>query len=374
MSEMMVPGQTIGIIGGGHLARLLTLSAKSLGFNVGILDENQQCAAAKIADWHIAAPLNDERALIEMAERSDLVTFEGEQTSVEKISMLEEYISIPQGSELLAITKNKLLEKSFLDTLNINIVPYATIVLPLDMEKAIDEIGFPCLLKTTQYVPGVDNQIFIKTSSEMSQALPLLATGPCILEAVICPGKKISVIVARNQQEHMAIFPFSEVVETEEGIYQSTKTPFVFEVEEMEEEALRIVKHIAQDINLSGVMVIELLITELGTIYVTDLYSRPHISGNYSIDACEFSQYELHIRGLCNWPLPEVTLIQPAYSSAIYGQHLLPIYKEIQYHPSWHFHFYGKLNPKPNRLMGHITVMHSTLEALDEEIEKIDLF
>lgn len=374
LTEMIVPGQVIGIIGGGEIARMLTLAAKSMGFQVGILDPLQGCPASQIADWQMIGDSSDSEALLKMADKCDVLTFEieNENEDMDILTVVEDIVSVPQGSEFLAITQDRLLEKSFLDTMNINIAPYATIVLPTDIEEAITEIGFPCVLKTTQGGYKNKQQYILYNPSDIANSLPLLHTGPCLLESYIPYEQAISVVIAGNKQGEISLFPFSEnqyVDAKLEKTIMPARLP-----DDILEEAKRTARLIAKEINLCGVMGIELFITDIGGIYVNELIPRPHRSGYYSIEACNFSQFEMHIRGICNWPLPEIKVVSPAITLNILGQQLLSTYKQIQHYPSWHFHFYGKLNPKPDRYMGHITILTDEIEPTLEEINNINIW
>ena len=262
LTEMIVPGQVIGIIGGGEISRMLTLAAKSMGFQVGILDPFKGCPASQIADWQMIGDSSDSEALLKMADKCDVLTFEVENEDMDTLTVIEDIVSVPQGSEFLAITQDRLLEKSFLDTMNINIAPYATIVLPTDIEEAITEIGFPCVLKTTQGGYKNKQQYILYNPSDIANSLPLLHTGPCLLEAYIPYEQEISVVIAGNRQGEIRMFPFSE------NQYVGTKLEKTIMParlsDDILEEAKRTAHLIAQEINLCGVMGIELFITDNG--------------------------------------------------------------------------------------------------------------
>lgn len=369
---MIVPGQIIGIVGGGELARMLALAAKSMGFQIGVLDPLQGCPAAQIADWQIVGDYNDTDALLQMAEKCNVLTYEQETVDVDTLALIENIVPVPQGSEFLAITQDRLLEKSFLDTMNINISPYATIVLPSDIGEAVGEIGFPCVLKTTQGGYKQKQQFVLNTAKDVKASLSLLQTGPCILEAWIPYEQAISVMVAGNEQGDISVFPFAEN-RYENGVLRMSVVPSRLPKEALK-EAKRIAKSIARELNLRGVMGIEMFVTDIGGIYVNELAARPHGSGHYSIEACNFSQFEMHIRGICNWPLPKIKLLSSAITMNVMGQQLLNTYKQIALKPNWHFHFYGKLNPKHGRYMGHVTILTNDIEKTLEEVKETGIW
>ena len=148
--KSLKPGSVIGIVGGGQLGRMMAISAKEMGFRVGVLDPTEDCPAAQVADWHIVAAYDDILALQELAKRCEVITYEFENVSVEALNNILPFANVPQGTDLLAITQDRLLEKSFLEDNNVVIAPYEVIINPTDIQDAIDRIGFPCVLKTTR--------------------------------------------------------------------------------------------------------------------------------------------------------------------------------------------------------------------------------
>lgn len=368
LSDLVIPGQTIGIVGGGQLGRMMSLAAKSMGFKVGILDPVDNCPAGQVADWQIQANYNDEVALVKMAERCDVITYEFENVDVNTLQIIEKIVPVPQGSELLAITQDRILEKAFLESINVNIAPYATIVVVSNIEESIDAIGFPCVLKTTRGGYDGKGQHVMFSMSDIQGCLPLLKQGTCVLEAWIPFEKEISVMVAANGLDEVSVFPVVENIHRRNILHQTIAPAKISK--DVAEEAQRVARQIAKQLNLRGVLGIEMFVTDNGFIYVNELAPRPHNSGHYSIEACNFSQFEAHLRGVCNWPLAPVSLLSPAIMVNILGEHLIESMAEIPSQPDWHFHYYGKAESKAQRKMGHITVLtddiEETLQQMDE--------
>lgn len=365
------PGSTIGIIGGGQLGKMLTMSAKKMGFQVGVLDPAENCPTAQIADWHILAAYDDVLALEEMAKRSDVVTYEFENVNVEALSTITSLVSVPQGTDLLAITQDRLMEKSFLEANNIVIAPYSTIISPTDIQEAIESIGYPCVLKTTRGGYDGKGQYVLRSMSDLAPSMNLLREGTCELEAWIPFEKELSIMVAGNGRE-ITTFPIVENIHKNNILHQTIATANISK--EVAEEVTRIAKVIAKAVNLHGVLAIEIFLTESGSIYVNELAPRPHNSGHYSIEACNMSQFDAHIRGVCGWPLGEVRLLTPAIMVNILGEDLEKTYQQIEQQPLWQFHYYGKKESKTGRKMGHITIVTDDLEKTKEEIEKTNVW
>lgn len=366
-----MPGATIGIIGGGQLGRMLTMSAKKMGFQVGVLDPAENCPTAQIADWHILADYDDVLALEEMARRSDVVTYEFENVNVEALAAITEQVPVPQGTDLLAITQDRLLEKSFLEANNIVIAPYSTIISPTDIQEAIESIGYPCVLKTTRGGYDGKGQYVLKDMTDLAPSMNLLRSGTCELEAWIPFEKELSVIVAGNGQE-FTTFPIVENIHRNNILYQTIAPANI--LPDVANEIARIAKVIAKAVNLHGVLAIELFLTESGSIYVNELAPRPHNSGHYSIEACNMSQFDAHIRGICGWPLGEVKLLSSAIMVNILGEELEKSYQQIMKQPQWQFHFYGKEEAKAGRKMGHVTIATDDIEKTKKEIDATNVW
>lgn len=360
------PGQTIGIVGGGQLGRMMALSAKSMGFRIGILDPTEDCPAAQVADWQIIADYADLRALEQMATRCQVITYEFENVDVTALEHIKQVVRVPQGTDLLAITQDRLLEKSFLEANNIIIAPYATIVHPTDIQDSIDSIGYPCVLKTTRGGYDGKGQYVLYSRADLAPSMDLLREGTCVLEAWIPFEKEISVLVAGNGNGDITVFPVVENVHRNNILHQ-TIAPAAID-SEVAKEAQRIARVIADAIGLAGVLAVEMFVTPAGGIYVNELAPRPHNSGHYSIEACSMSQFEAHIRGIAGWPLAEVKLLSEAVMVNVLGDELAETEDLIAEKPSWHFHYYGKHEAKNGRKMGHITIL---TEDRDETLEEI---
>lgn len=372
LNKPLLPGQMIGIIGGGQLGRMMALSAREMGFRVGVLDPTVDCPAAQVADWHLLADYNDLEALEELARRSQVLTYEFENVDVETLMQVQNLVNIPQGTDLLAITQDRLLEKSFLEANNIVIAPFATIVSPTDIQDAIDGIGYPCVLKTTRGGYDGKGQFVLYSTSDLASSMNILREGTCVLEAWIPYEKEISVLVSGNGQGKYTVFPVVENIHRNNILHETIAPARV--AEEVVEEAQRIARVIAEAVDLAGTLAVEMFLTNDGGIYVNELAPRPHNSGHYSIEACSISQFDTHIRGICGWPLPEVKLLSEAVMVNILGDDVYETMDIISEKPDWHFHYYGKAEAKKDRKMGHITILTEDIFETLEEIYQTNIW
>lgn len=360
MSNVVIPEKTIGIVGGGQLGRMMALSAKEMGYRVAVLDPEPDCPAAQVADWQIVAKYEDRESLMDLALKTDVLTYEFENVDADAITEMKKTVSVPQGSDLLSMTQDRLMEKAYLDSNNINIAPYATIISLQDIEEAIDSIGFPCVLKTIRGGYDGKGQFVLHDEDDIKKCASLLQSGTCVLEAWIPFEREISVMVARNEAGDLTVFPVSENIHRNNILHQSIIPARVDH--EVEEEVERIARTIAENVFLVGVLGIEMFLTSAGTIYVNEMAPRPHNSGHYSIEACSLSQFDAHIRAICGWPLPEVDLLSEAVMVNILGEHLEETKRQIQLKPEWNFHYYGKKEARKGRKMGHITILTENIE------------
>ena len=360
MSNLVSPGKIIGIIGGGEIARMMALSAKKMGYRVGVLDPEKDCPAAQVADWEITAQYDDQEALMDFAMACDVVTYTYDNSDADAITRMKKTVSVPQGAELLSITQDRLLEKAYLEASNINLAPYVTIVTVDDIKGAIDEIGFPCILKTISERHNGKDRCVLQSEEDISKAAFLLKRGTCVLEAWIPFERELSVIVARNQANQIVVFPVVENIHRN-GVLLKSIVPARIE-DYVVEEIERIARTVAENIELIGVLGIEMFITSSGALYVNELIPRPHHSGNYSIEACTLSQYDAHIRAICGWPLPETELLSPVVMATILAGHEEATKVQIQLKPNWSFHYYGKEQAKDGQKIGHITILTQNIE------------
>ena len=360
LSNLISPGKMIGIIGGGEIARMMALSAKKMGYRIGVLDPEKDSPAAQVSDWQMIAQYDNQEALMDFAMKCDVITYEYDNIDADAITKIKKTVSVPQGAELLSITQDRLLEKAYLEASNINLAPYETIVTIEDIKGAIDGIGFPCVLKTISERHNGKDRFVLQSEEDILKAAYLLKRGTCVLEAWIPFERELSVMVVRNQANQVIVFPVTENIHRDRTLHESIVPARVNHY--VEEEIERIARTMAEKLELVGVLGIEMFITSSGTLYVNELIPRPHHSGNYSMEACSLSQYDAHIRAICGWPLPEMELLSPAVMTTILAEHEEAAKIQIQLKPNWNFYYYGKDNAIKGQKIGHITVLTEDVE------------
>lgn len=364
----ILPGQTIGIIGGGQLGRMMALAAKANGFRIAVLDPAEDSPCGQVADIKIIGEYGHLDSIKKLADVSDVVTYEFENISAEALEWLCANAHVPQGSEVLEITQDRTKEKAAIQKAGCVVAPYAVITTEKDIYDNIEKLGYPAVLKTSRGGYDGKGQVVIKSGQDIKKAAELLNNGVCVLEKWIAFEKEISVIICRNISGEKAVFPVGENVHKENILHQTIVPAMI--TADAEERAVKAANQLAEALSLVGTLAVEMFLTKDGQIYINELAPRPHNSGHYSIEACETSQFEQHIRAVCNWPLGSTELLKPAVMVNILGEHQEPLIKKIPELDDWKIHLYGKKDAKYKRKMGHVTLLRNSAEEAIEEAEK----
>jgi 5-(carboxyamino)imidazole ribonucleotide synthase len=365
--KTIIPGQTIGIIGGGQLGRMLAISAKEMGFNVAVLDPTPNSPCGQVSNIEITAEYNDLEAIKQLASVSDVITYEFENIDAVALNWLVEHSYVPQGSDLLGTTQDRSTEKRAITEAGLPVAPYALVNSEEELVDAIEKIGIPCVLKTCRGGYDGKGQFVIRRREDWKDAVSLLRAGSCVLESWLSFEKELSVIVTRNGFGEVTTFPVAENIHVDNILHQTIVPARVSP--DVEQKAIAYAKALAQHFHLIGTLAVEMFLTKSGDIYINELAPRPHNSGHYTINACVTSQFQQHVRAVCNWPLGSTELLKPVVMVNILGEHVQPILEKIPQLADAHLHLYGKKEAKWKRKMGHLTIL---AENVDVALKKID--
>ncbi|CUS25603.1 phosphoribosylaminoimidazole carboxylase ATPase subunit [Paucilactobacillus oligofermentans DSM 15707 = LMG 22743] len=367
LSDVVLPGQTIGIVGGGQLGQMLSFAAKQMGYQVGILDPTANCPAGQVSDFQIIADYDDHDALIELAKKSDVLTYEFENVDVTTLKEAAKYTKLPQGTKVLEITSNRISEKEFLEENKIPVTRFRAITALTELEMAIAEFGYGCILKTASGGYDGHGQLNIDGHFNLEAAEELLKHGECILEEKQQFIKELSVMVTRSAAGEVQVFPVAENIHRHHILNESIVPARV--EDDTKKLADEIATKIANALKLRGVLGIEFFMLADGQLMVNELAPRPHNSGHYTIEACNISQFEAHIRSICGLVIPKIYLYQPAVMVNVLGQHLQATHELLPIRPMWHYHDYGKSECKLDRKMGHITILSDDMSSVLAQIK-----
>ncbi|WP_245802078.1 5-(carboxyamino)imidazole ribonucleotide synthase [Fictibacillus arsenicus] len=362
------PQQTIGILGGGQLGRMMALSAREMGLRVVVLEPGEDSPCGQVADQQIISGYEDREGIQKLGALSDVVTYEFENIDAESAGWLEENAHLPQGSRLLAVTQHRLREKETLVKAGVPVAPFRPVSDRDSLRDAITQLGLPSVLKTCRGGYDGKGQVVIKQESDIEKAEQLLnKQTDCVLESWVEFDKEISVILTRSVSGEVKSFPIAENIHRDNILHQTIAPARI--TKETAEQAKHLAGSIATELELVGTLAVEMFVAKDGSIYVNELAPRPHNSGHYTIEACETSQFDQHVRAVCNWPLGNTDLIKPAVMINILGEHHETVLIEIGKLGEAKLHLYGKKEAKAKRKMGHITVLGETIEEALEKAE-----
>lgn len=367
MTRTILPGQTIGIIGGGQLGRMMALAAKEAGFKIAVLDPGMDSPTGQVADIQIVAPFNDSEALEELAEVSDVITYEFENIDVEGLRHLAEIAYVPQGAELIGVTQNRIFEKQAIRKAGVPVADYIEASTFAELNERIDVLNYPFVVKTARGGYDGKGQQIVENADQLTEAEALFQNGDCVAEAFVDFTMEISVVIQRNTLGETAILPIGENVHKNHILHQTIVPARVSE--ETLTKAKQAAEAIAEHLQMIGTLAVEMFVLPDGEILVNELAPRPHNSGHYSIEATNISQFHQHIRAICGWPLRQPKLWNPAVMINVLGEHVAPLTTKIAHYPDWSIHLYGKDEAKHKRKMGHVTILTEDLNQTLKEIE-----
>jgi 5-(carboxyamino)imidazole ribonucleotide synthase len=374
VSRPILPGSTIGMLGGGQLGRMSLLAGRKMGYRFVVLDPaGDRAPAAAVADEVIAASFDDPEALRALAAKVDVVTVEFENVSAFALDLLAESVPVRPGSKVLATCQNRQAEKTFLRSHRIPCAPFAVVESAEALRDALAEMGTPAVLKTADF--GYDGKGQIKlTGGEDPVAVWQALDSPAgVLEKWITFEGEFSVICARSANGEEAVFPLAENLHRNH-ILHTTLAPARLPAEAAREaEALAL--QVARELDVVGLIAVELFRTSEGWL-VNEMAPRPHNSGHHTFDAGRTSQFEQHIRAVCGLPLGDPSLFSPVVMVNLLGDVWrdgeAPDWTTVWKCPSAKLHLYGKEIAKPGRKMGHFTVSGKDLEAAWEQARVIE--
>ena len=363
----------LGIIGGGQLGLMISEAAVKLGYaSITVLDPTPQCPAASVAE-QIVGSLKDPLALRELADRSDILTYEIEHINTDALQTLQhEGVKMYPAPELLAIIQNKFEQKEFLSRHNIPVAPYRSIANPADIAQAGQDWGYPLVLKAKKDAYDGRGNARINHPEEIATALERLGDRELYIEKCLELDKELGIMIARNERGETSLFPVVEMIHARD-ICLTVLAPAAIsgalqqEVQEIAIKAIDTLKGI-------GIFGVELFLDIQGKIWLNEIAPRPHNSGHYTIEACQTSQFEQLLRAVTNLTLTPTSMLYPvAVMENILGERNGPteIHWSHDYDHAHVFpHLYGKRETKIDRKMGHITVVGADLDSVYKQAKE----
>jgi 5-(carboxyamino)imidazole ribonucleotide synthase len=361
----ILPGATIGILGGGQLGRMTAMAARSLGYRVQVMDPDPSCPARFVVDACFEGSWDDAKAAADLARGCDVVTLEIEQVSLDALRAAARYAPVRPGEALLAIIQDRIAQKEWLSAHKVPVGPYRAIRSAQDMQAAIEEFGRDCFVKSAR--GGYDGRSqfrMTKDTVEDGEAVwRSLGQRPCIAERAIALDREISVLVARTPSGALKSFP-SATNHHENQILAWSVIPSSIPAA-LDADAQRIACRLAQELKLEGILAVEMFVSQGGELLVNELAPRPHNSYHASERACVTSQFEQHVRAVCDLPLGSVEVLRPAAIVNLLGDVWAagePRFDRALEVDGVRLHLYEKHTARPGRKMGHLSAIGDTPE------------
>ena len=348
MAEVLAPGSTIGILGGGQLGRMLSIAAARLGLKTHIFEPGA-APAADVAARLTTAPYDDVEALRAFADTVDVLTYEFENVPAEALDAIEDVVPIRPGRRALAVSQDRLEEKAFVSGLGIGVAEHAAVDSLADLEEAVARIG-PGILKTRRLGYDGKGQARVHAPEDAAAAFEEMQGAPAIYEALVPFEREVSVIAARGLVGQVVSYDPGENVHREGILRTTTVTGAVGRG--IRADAALIAGRLLNALDYVGVVGVEMFVVG-GRLLVNEFAPRVHNSGHWTMEACVVDQFQQHIRAVAGWPLGDGSRHSNAVMENLIGAEA----------DDWAslaaegcgLHLYGKAEARPGRKMGHVT-------------------
>lgn len=361
----------LGILGDDERVHFLGQAAKKLGLKVSIYTPYQNPEVRVAADFVQYGDLNDSQALDTFMATVDTVIYTSNKVSADAIEFLERKHRIPQASQALYVTQDRMLQKAYLESLSFNIAPFHTIVNKLDIYDAVTSIGYPCVLRNNQPQLLGDRHIVLYEEADIEKTDDFLASGTCVLEAWVPKEQEFTIVCAKDPNGQVHPLALSETKHFKDKLIQTQNPPELSE--EVAIEMFRIAQTFADQTQMQGVFAIDLFLTTAGVIYVHDVKPFPDKAGNFTLDSSQLSMYEAHVRACLDWPLPQIQHYNPSVTKFFGQDEKASVLDLARKNSDWLLNVYP-LQSNPD-YAGHITVLAEDLEdamAIIDPINQLD--
>ncbi len=346
---------------------MFAIEARKMGYRVHTFSPASDTPTGQVADFETSADYEDLDKVKEFAESVDVITFEFENVPSEAIETASNYVEVFPRGEVLHTTQNRLREKTFLAKHGFPHTPFRHIKTLADLQKAVKEMRFPCVLKTAGFGYDGKGQTKIKSARDIETAFANLKNHEAVLEAFVDFEKEVSVVCARDILGNFAHYGVTQN-EHKNHILDISFAPAVVS-EKVFSEAIEIARSIAETLDYVGTLCVEFFLTKDKRLLVNELAPRPHNSGHLTFDACASSQFEQQLRAVCGLPLGSTEFFKPAAMANLLGdlwQKGEPNWQKALKFPELKLHLYGKAKARIGRKMGHLT---ATAAAAKEAVK-----
>jgi len=367
----VLPGSIVGVLGSGQLGRMFAIAARRMGYRVHTYSPDADTPTGQVADLEIQGAYEDLDAVEAFARNVKVVTFEFENVPFATTVAAEKHAPVRPAGSVLHTSQQRLREKGFLRNAGLPVANFFAVRTLADLEAGIRRVGLPCVLKTASFGYDGKGQSKIETIEQAADAWKSIAGHEAIVEAWVDFEKEVSVVAARGMDGSFAHWGVIENDHHHHILDISTAPAIVTPA--VEKRAIELARTVLEQLQVVGVLCIEMFLTRRGELLINELAPRPHNSGHLTFDASVTSQFEQQLRAVCGLPLGSTELLHPAAMANLLGD----LWSEGE--PDWaaalsipdvKLHLYGKIEPRRGRKMGHLTALAaSSAEAREKVLE-----
>ncbi len=357
----------VGILGGGQLARMLALAGHPLGVRCLVLDPSPEACAGAVAEL-LPCSFDDPDALDRLAQEAEVVTYEFENVPTAAARELERRgVLVLPPLQALETASDRLREKELVAALGGAVPRFVAVSEPKALMQAIEEVGFPAVLKTRRLGYDGKGQVRVDTGEDALRGWVQLGSVPCLYEAWVPFRRELAQLAVRGRNGDVAFYPLVETRQRN-GMLYALLAPAPAISSEVAQAARELARKVAESLNFVGVLALELFETEDGLVF-NELAPRVHNSGHWTIEGAATSQFENHLRAVLGWPLGETALRTPCALRNLIGQ--VPAREPVLALSNVHLHLYGKA-PRPGRKVGHVTLLAGSEAALEGRLAELE--
>jgi 5-(carboxyamino)imidazole ribonucleotide synthase len=368
----ILPGSTLGMLGGGQLGRMFVTAARTMGYDVIVLDPDPQSPAGSLASHHLARDYDDTDALDYLAQHCAVVTTEFENIPAVTLAYLARSVSVHPSAKVMHIAQHRKLEKDFFRQQGLGTADFVALESEADLDSARD-FSYPAILKTAMLGYDGKGQVVCHGFEELKSAFEQVGKKPCVLEQRIDLACEVSVVLGRSPDGNVTCFPIAENSHAN-GILDVTRVPASISAE-LADVVIDAATRIANGLDYIGVLAVEFFISTDNQVLVNEMAPRPHNSGHYTLDACDTSQFEQQVRMVCGLPAGSTRLHTPVAMWNLLGDiwpaDRIPRWDAVLKAERAKLHLYGKKDARPGRKMGHINCLGDTIEAAESLLAHI---
>ncbi|MDS1140679.1 5-(carboxyamino)imidazole ribonucleotide synthase [Pusillimonas sp. SM2304] len=374
----IVPGDWLGMIGGGQLGRMFCHAAQSLGYKVAVLDPDEHSPAGAVAEWHIRAGYQDSAALAQLSARCKAITTEFENVPAESLRTLALRSTVSPSGDAVAVVQDRIREKAFIEGTGVPVAPYAPIRARSDIAAAPAAL-FPGILKVARLGYDGKGQARVASAQEALEAFAQFQEAECVLEAMLPLASELSIVMARGADGQTVRYAPAQNEHRDGILAVSTVDPSLLDAA-LAGQAAESAVRIAQALDYVGVLCVEFFVLQDGSLVANEIAPRPHNSGHYTMDACITSQFEQQARATAGLPLGDTGSLCPVVMLNLLGDLWFDPASGAEREPDWRgvlavpgarLHLYGKAQARRGRKMGHVNLLGATLDEARERTARV---